>query len=70
MTNDEQQHVIDELQALINDTQATLKRFEDTSMDEQMPEDYGKLLEVLDNAVKQQREHTLAMLAQTNNQVQ
>ncbi|MBR2514864.1 MAG: hypothetical protein IKE45_12820 [Halomonas sp.] len=70
MTNDEQQHVIDELQALINDTQATLKRFEDTGMDEQMLEDYDKLLEVLDNAIKQQREHTLAMLAQTNHQVQ
>lgn len=57
------QRVIDELQTLIDDTQATLKRFEETGMDEQMTEDYDKLLEVLDNAIKQQREHTLAMLA-------
>ena len=32
-------------------------------MDEQMPDDYEKLLIILDDAVKQQREHTLAMLS-------
>lgn len=31
-------------------------------MDEQMPGDYDKLLGLLDDAVKQQREHTKAML--------
>lgn len=31
-------------------------------MDEQMPDDYEKLLIILNDAVKQQREHTLAML--------
>ncbi|EHK59900.1 hypothetical protein MOY_14087 [Halomonas sp. GFAJ-1] len=66
ITNNEQQRVIDELQALIDDTQSTLTRFEDTGMDELMPEDYNKLLEMLDNAIKQQREHTLAMLAHAN----
>lgn len=63
MNAQEHERIIKELQALIEDTQATLTRFEETGMDEQMPEDYDKLLEVLDNAIKQQREHTLAMLA-------
>nr|WP_290698919.1 hypothetical protein [Halomonas sp. UBA3074] len=63
MTNEEQQRVIDELQALIDETQTTLKRFEDTGMDEDMPSDYEKLLMILDDAVKQQREHTRVMLS-------
>ncbi|NYS59728.1 hypothetical protein [Vreelandella salicampi] len=62
MTPDEHEHVIDELQAVIDDTQATLKRFENTSMEDEMPEDYEKLLTILDDAVKQQREHTRVML--------
>ena len=62
MTNEEQQYVIDELQTVIADTQTTLLRFEDTGMDKEMPEDYEKLLDILDGAVKQQREHTQVML--------
>lgn len=62
MTADEHQQVIDELQVVIDDTQHTIERFEATGMDEQMPEDYEKLLDILDQAVKQQRGHTLAML--------
>ena len=34
-------------------------------IDSDMPEDYKKVLTKLDNAVKQQREHALAMLANT-----
>ena len=64
MTSDEQQRVIDELQGVIDDTQKTIDRFEATGMDEQMPEDYDKLLDILDAVVKQQRGHTLAMLGQ------
>lgn len=63
MTNGEYQYVIDKLQSLITETQAMLKRFEETGMETQMSDDYDKLLAVLDNAVKQQREHTIAMLA-------
>lgn len=63
MTADEYQRVIDELQILIDDTQQTLKRFEATGMDKQMAEDYEKLLDILDGAVKQQREHTQQMLS-------
>ena len=31
-------------------------------MEAEMPEDYGKLLAILNDAVTQQRAHTLAML--------
>tara|TARA_R110001599_G_scaffold227036_6_gene426124 strand:- start:208 stop:402 length:195 start_codon:yes stop_codon:yes gene_type:complete len=62
MTNDEYQHVIDKLQLLITETQATLKRFEETGMDTHMRDDYDKLLDVLDAAIKQQREYTQGML--------
>ena len=63
MTIDEHQRMIDELQAVLDDTRATMERFEATGMDEQMPGDYEKLLAVLDAAVKQQREHVMAMLS-------
>lgn len=62
MTPEEYEQVIDELQTVIDETQATLKRFEKTGMDDDMPEDYATLLAILDDAIKQQREHTQAML--------
>lgn len=62
MTNEEHQTVIDELQALIGDTQHTIDRFEKSGMEDEMREDYEKLLAILDDAVKQQREHTRVML--------
>ena len=62
MTEAEHQQVIDELQSVIDDTQRTLDRFEVTGMQEEMAEDYEKLLAIVDDAVTQQREHTLAML--------
>lgn len=49
------QAVIDELQALIRETQHTIDRFEATGMDERMPKDYETLLAILDDAVTQQR---------------
>ena len=62
MTEAEHKQVIDELQAVIDDTQRTLDRFETTGMKEEMAEDYEKLLAIVDDAVTQQREHTWAML--------
>ena len=62
MNETDHQRVINELQAVIDDTQHTLGRFDATGMDEQMPEDYAKLLDILDDAVKQQREHVMVML--------
>lgn len=64
MTADEYQRVIDELQILIDDTLQTLKRFEATGINEEMTEDYDKLLSILDDAVKQQREHTQRVLSE------
>ncbi|WP_404298367.1 hypothetical protein [Halomonas sp.] len=62
MTPDDHQRVIDELQTVIEDTQRTLDRFDAAGMQEAMPEDYEKLLNIVDEAVTQQREHTWAML--------
>lgn len=62
MAPDEHQQVIDELQGVIDDTHHTLERFESTCIASEMPEDYDKLLTILDDAVTQQREHTLVML--------
>lgn len=62
MNEADYQRVIDALQELIDETQSTLERFETSGMDEKMSEDYDRLLAILDDAVKQQRAHTLAML--------
>lgn len=62
MTPEEHEHVIDELQKVIDETQETIDRFEATSMDAEMRGGYEKLLVILDDAVKQQREHTRVML--------
>ncbi|WP_336269865.1 hypothetical protein [Vreelandella arctica] len=62
-TQGDHQRVIHELQALIGDTQTTLRSFEETGMDANMPEDYDKLLAILDDAIKQQREYTKMLLA-------
>ena len=63
MTVDDHQQVIDELQAVIDDTQHTLNRFDSTGMETEMPKEYDRLLAILDDAVNQQRAQTLAMLA-------
>ncbi len=62
MTPNDHQQVINQLQGVIDSTQYTIDRFDATGMDEQMPGDYEKLLGILDDAVKQQREHTQVML--------
>lgn len=62
MTPDEHRRVIDGLQGVIEDTLKTIDSFEATGMDEQMPGDYEKLPDILDDAVKQQREHVMVML--------
>lgn len=62
MTSDECQQVIDELQAVIDDTHQTLERFDSTGMASEMPEDVEQLHAILDRAVRDQKVHTLAML--------
>lgn len=51
MNEAEHQRLINELQAVIDDTQHTLSRFEATGMYQQMPDDYKKLLKILDDSV-------------------
>ena len=58
------QHVIDELQAVIDETQQTVECFEVTRMYDEMSEGCDKLLVILTDAVTQQREHTLVMVGQ------
>ncbi|WP_447927947.1 hypothetical protein [Vreelandella sp. EE27] len=65
MREHEHQQVIAKLQQVIDDTQATLCRAEDHGLDVSMPGDYAHLLDILDNAIKQQREHTNVMLFST-----
>lgn len=62
MTVDEHQQVIDELQLVLDDTRATMERFEATGMDEQMSEDYAKLEAIASQVVKEQRHYVLQML--------
>ncbi|AMD01843.1 hypothetical protein [Halomonas chromatireducens] len=62
MTTDDYERVIGELENLIVETRATLVRFEETGMDEQMPADYQRLHDIYTKAVNDQRAYTLAML--------
>ncbi|RUR33023.1 hypothetical protein [Vreelandella nanhaiensis] len=66
MRPDEHERVILELETLIQETQATIDQAEARGLDKAMPADYAYLLDILDKAVKQQREHTLAMLKDDN----
>lgn len=62
MTPQDHETVILELDALIRDTQTLLDKVMHHGLDQTQAEDYGRLLAILDSAVKQQREHTFAML--------
>lgn len=56
------QRVIDELEKLVQDTKQLVERFDSTGMDEEMQEDYDKLLTIYDQAIKDQAHYTQAML--------
>lgn len=62
MSPDEHAHLVQELEVLIRDTQATIDRLEGYGLNQTSLDDYQALLDILDFAVKQQREHTLSML--------
>ncbi|QEA40277.1 hypothetical protein FGL86_15095 [Pistricoccus aurantiacus] len=62
MTQSEYQYVIDELDRLIIDSRALMKRFEATGMEKKMAQDYQLLEDNLVRALKDQRRYTLAML--------
>lgn len=58
----EHERVVLELEALIHETQTTIEQAEAHGLDTTMPADYAHLLDILDKAIKQQHDHTLAML--------
>lgn len=58
------QRVIDELEKLIQDTKQLIERFDSTGMDEEMQEDYDKLLTIYDQAIKDQAHCTQVMLTE------
>ncbi|MCE8019897.1 hypothetical protein HOP51_07180 [Halomonas sp. MCCC 1A11036] len=62
MNETEYRRVIDELQAVLDATRATMARFEATGMDEQMSKDYAKLEVLATQVVKEQRRYVLQML--------
>lgn len=62
MTSMDHETVVLELDTLIRDTQALIDKVVNHDLDHTQSEDYGRLLAILDSAVKQQREHTFAML--------
>ena len=62
MQPEEHEQVALALETLIRETQATIARVEQHGLDATMPEDYQALLDILDSAIKQQREHTIQML--------
>tara|TARA_R110000751_G_scaffold245310_1_gene345310 strand:- start:188 stop:382 length:195 start_codon:yes stop_codon:yes gene_type:complete len=63
MHPDEHEQVALELETLIRDTQAAIDQVETYGLNNTMPEDYQALLDILDKAIKQQREHTQGMLS-------
>ena len=62
MTHQDHENVILKLDVLIRDIQTLIDRVEHHGVHHTLPEDYDQLLMILDSAVKQQREHTQAML--------
>ncbi|WP_346795879.1 hypothetical protein R5M92_10505 [Halomonas sp. Bachu 37] len=67
MTDNDYQHVLDELDHIIQETYFTMAQFESTGMDERMPQDYTRLEEILTQAVKDQRRYTQKMLNTLDN---
>ncbi len=62
MQPEEHEQVALALETLIRETQATIARVEQHGLNIAMPEDYQALLDILDSAVRQQREHTVQMI--------
>ena len=62
MQPEEHEQVALALETLIRETQATIARVEQHGLHATMPEDYQALLDILDSAVRQQREHTVQMI--------
>mgnify|MGYP003642113578 FL=1 len=63
MHPDEHEQVALELETLIRDIQATIDRIETYGLNNTMTQEYQALLDILDDAIKKQREHTQGMLS-------
>ncbi|WP_462321408.1 hypothetical protein [Halochromatium sp.] len=55
MSDDDYRHLLNELESLLRETAETLQRFEETGMDEQLHEDYQKLLTIQAEAQREQQ---------------
>ena len=67
MTPMDHETVVLALDTLIRDTQALIDKAARHGLDKTQSEDYDRLHDILDSAVKQQREHTVAMLKALRN---
>ncbi|MFC3293129.1 hypothetical protein [Modicisalibacter luteus] len=67
MNHADHQHAIKELDALITDTRTLMGQFEDTGMNDEMPDDYAKLEMIITQALKEQHRHTQEMLDSVEN---
>lgn len=61
MSDSDYRHLLNELESLLQDTAETLRRFEDTGMDERMPEDYQTLLAIQVEARREQQNYLRAL---------
>lgn len=61
MSDDEYRQVLSELESLLRETAETLQRFIETGMDEQLDEDYQKLLTIQAEALREQQVYLNAL---------
>lgn len=55
MSDNDYRQVLSELETLLQETAATLQRFVETGMDQELPEDYQKLLSIQAEALREQQ---------------
>ncbi|WP_201223902.1 hypothetical protein [Halochromatium roseum] len=61
MSDSDYRHVLNELESLLRDTAETLERFVETGMDQELPEDYQKLLAIQAEALHEQQVYLNAL---------
>ncbi len=61
MSDSDYRHLLNELESLLEDTAEMLQRFEDSGMDERMPEDYQTLLAIQAKALQEQQSYLQAL---------
>lgn len=61
MSDSDYRHVLNELESLLQETAETLERFVETGMDQELPEDYQKLLAIQAEALHEQQVYLNAL---------